>query len=184
MNSAQFTCYYCGFNNTSINTLFQHLTTDHKENQIKFKQYMMCHTSGTIELKTKTFPIIPSQLEENESLQFDIATNKVKVIKQTIGETCPASPQRKKAKQNTFQGARADSNDADIQKLNDILPNILETLRNSNLLHEYMQFNKMLADKTFPLDNISFLMFIELVRWKSMNGRYIGLYTKSITLQK
>ncbi len=44
-------------------------------------------------------------------------------------------------------------------------------MREANLLYEYTHFNKMLADRSFPLENIAFLMFVELIKWQANQGR-------------
>ena len=56
--------------------------------------------------------------------------------------------------------------------LSDMLPDVIQNLKDAKLLYEYVQFNKMVAEKKFPLENISFLMFIELVKLKANEGTY------------
>ena len=46
-----------------------------------------------------------------------------------------------------------------------ILPTVLSSLKDSGKLEEYILYNKLVAEKRFPLDNIAFLLFNDVVRW-------------------
>ena len=38
-----------------------------------------------------------------------------------------------------------------------LLPDMIKIIKNAGLMHEFKEFHRMLAENTFPLDNISFL---------------------------
>ena len=49
-----------------------------------------------------------------------------------------------------------------------MLPGVLDTLKSCNKTDEYLAFNRLLNDKKFPVTNIAFLLFLDVVRWLSL----------------
>ena len=66
MNTSQIK--YCGFEDTSLNNVLDHLQQQHYNGQLKIKQYTLCPSYGKIEMQTKSFPIIPSDLKDGEKI--------------------------------------------------------------------------------------------------------------------
>ena len=50
-----------------------------------------------------------------------------------------------------------------------MLPNVIESLKKAGKLDEYVQFNRLLSDGKFPMTNITFLLFLDIVRWYSLD---------------
>jgi len=58
-----------------------------------------------------------------------------------------------------------DSMDHDMKSLIEMLPSVLETLKIHNQLSTYMKWCKLLKEGKFPLDNICYMLFLDLVEW-------------------
>jgi hypothetical protein len=57
-----------------------------------------------------------------------------------------------------------------VDDLSYLLPSVLDSLESAGQLETYMKFNQLLAEKTFPLDNICYLLFRDLVQWFSCSN--------------
>lgn len=54
-----------------------------------------------------------------------------------------------------------------VDDLSYILPSVLDSLESAGQLETYIHFIHLLSEKTFPLDNICYLLFLDLVQWFS-----------------
>ena len=50
-----------------------------------------------------------------------------------------------------------------------MLPGVLDTLKKCDKIDEYVAFHRLLEDKKFPVTNIAFLLFLDVVRWLSLD---------------
>ena len=57
----------------------------------------------------------------------------------------------------------------EIEELNDLVPKVLENLKieDQEQVKTYMAFNRLVAEKSFPLTNIAYLLFLDIVKWFS-----------------
>ena len=59
----------------------------------------------------------------------------------------------------------------------ELLPNVLENLKAAAKYEAFMKFMKLVANDAFPLDNIAFLLFLDIVKWfsedNSSNMKYL-----------
>ena len=48
-----------------------------------------------------------------------------------------------------------------------LIPSVVETVKNNGQLETWIQFNQLLSilQLSFPMDNIAFLLFLDVVRW-------------------
>ena len=49
-----------------------------------------------------------------------------------------------------------------------LLPKVIDTLKEHGKMQEFLSFNRLLSEDKFPLDNIAFLLFLDVVRWLSL----------------
>ena len=48
---------------------------------------------------------------------------------------------------------------------------------------EYVSFNRLLAEEKIPMDNIAFLLFLDVVRWFSLDGYTTSMrYSEEVKL--
>ena len=61
---------------------------------------------------------------------------------------------------------RSKKSQANMEKeMIDIIPNMFENLKEAGYLQEFVALMRLIADKKFPLDNISFLLLMDVARW-------------------
>ena len=59
-----------------------------------------------------------------------------------------------------------EKNQANMEKeMIDIIPNMFENLKEAGYLQEFVALMRLIADKKIPLDNISFLLLMDVARW-------------------
>ena len=56
-------------------------------------------------------------------------------------------------------------------ELNFLLPAVIRTLKSAGQLETYIKFNELLASNTLPSNNISYLLFLDLIEWFSADGK-------------
>ena len=54
--------------------------------------------------------------------------------------------------------------------LTSLIPSVLENLAANNQRDTFLKFNKMLAEGTFPMSNIAYLLFLDIVEWYSTDS--------------
>ena len=50
-----------------------------------------------------------------------------------------------------------------------MLPNVIETLKGAGIIHEFVQFNRLLSEGKLPLTNIAFLLSLDIVGLYSLD---------------
>ena len=55
----------------------------------------------------------------------------------------------------------------EIEEMNDLVPKVLETLKTEGQVETYIAFNRLVAEKSFPMSNIAYLLFLDIVNWFS-----------------
>ena len=62
-------------------------------------------------------------------------------------------------------------------------PDVIRTLKENERLQEYISFNRLLAENKIPVHNIAFLLFIDVVRWFSLEGYTTSMrYSEQVKL--
>ena len=56
---------------------------------------------------------------------------------------------------------------SDISYLVSLIPDVLANLATNNQKDTFIKFNKMVAEGTFPMTNIAYLLFLDIVEWFS-----------------
>ena len=51
-----------------------------------------------------------------------------------------------------------------------LLPEAIQTLKLNGRETEYVSFNSLLAEFFFSMDTIAFLLFLDVIRWFSLDG--------------
>ena len=54
------------------------------------------------------------------------------------------------------------------EELKELIPNLLENLAESKKQHDFMSLVRLIAQKTFPMDNIAFLLLLDVARFYSL----------------
>ena len=70
---------------------------------------------------------------------------------------------------NDSDKTRTQELDETIASLTSLLPMVVENLKTANKLEEFISFNRLMSEKRFPMENIAFLLFLDVVRWYNLN---------------
>ena len=63
----------------------------------------------------------------------------------------------------------AEESDEIFATLVEMLPNVLQTLKQADKVNGFIQFNRLLSEGKFPMNNIALLLFLDVVRWYSLD---------------
>ena len=79
--------------------------------------------------------------------------------------------------------SHTDDNETSYQDLVSLWPDVIRTLKENERLQEYISFNRLLAENKIPVHNIAFLLFIDVVRWFSLEGYTTSMrYSEQVKL--
>ena len=72
--------------------------------------------------------------------------------------------------------------DRNEQEFQDLLPNLLQNLRVTKQVHDFMSLARLIATNRFPLDNISFALLLDVARFYSLSNTRNMTYPDSTKL--
>ena len=164
MASSHIKCHYCDFKHDSMQSILMHHKEKHVNQFIKVRQPVLCPITGILKEQTKQYPFKYASLGDQEDIIFDTVSNTVRHTKHSstsLQLSLCGSEQNE-----TINNARmirwkrlwrlSLMKKRDLDHLINILPDALQTLKDSGLIYEYIKFTEMLANKSFPLKNIAF----------------------------
>ena len=70
--------------------------------------------------------------------------------------------------------------DSEIETLINLLPTVLENLRECGQVQSYMKFHELVAEGKMPLTNIAYLLFLDVVDWYSLEDTRTMRYSDNI----
>ncbi|VDI16343.1 Hypothetical predicted protein [Mytilus galloprovincialis] len=65
-------------------------------------------------------------------------------------------------------------------ELYELLPSVIQTLKNEGEMDSYVKFNRLLAGNKLPLKNIAFLLFKDVVSWYSLDDSHKMRYSPEV----
>ena len=63
-----------------------------------------------------------------------------------------------------------DSESIEVNDMIDLLPNVLKSLEDVGQKESFLKFMGLIASETFPLHNICYLLFLDIVEWFSCDS--------------
>ena len=63
-----------------------------------------------------------------------------------------------------------------------MLPGVINALKDCGHLDEYVLFNRLINQKRFPMDNIAFVLFLDVVRWYGLDRSTFMRYSDTVKL--
>ena len=135
---------------------------------------------GTPDRKTSVFvDDSPFKSPISKKLKFTSTPNKFSPIKPILGETdCedvnPCLDELEQDLSEDFSNMSIEEieegdigDTSDVSYLISLIPDVLANLDASNQKDTFIKFNKMVAEGTFPMTNIAYLLFLDIVEWFS-----------------
>lgn len=71
----------------------------------------------------------------------------------------------KKSENIELSGENEEKNEGEYEIINSLLPTVIEEIKRSGKIEEYVAFHRLVSVKKFPLNNIAYLLFLDVVRW-------------------
>ena len=159
MDLVQFRCYYCKCKFREFKDVIGHSVDVHSNEQLKIRFLSINEVTGNDTYVRKDFGVLPSEIKAQGK------TVVVKDGKVCVDETAnvPSTCVEEQAEGVfTFEGKD------DVERLQDLLPEAVAKLENSGHLQTWITLHEMIADGTFPMDNIAFRLFMDVVRFLSL----------------
>ena len=137
-----------------------------------------------LKIQTLNYTIIPDlAYEQGRVIKIDKEANKIHLSKMNV--VPKESPFKKISKPDTEEMSvsenfcsqqdvefceieKVENEDPILSELVALLPGAIETLRNDGKLDEYAAFTRLLNERKVPMDNIAFILFMDVVRWFSL----------------
>ena len=173
-----FTCGYCTETSTEFKQIINHLVTAHCDKEIKIRKL-----DGSKQ-RTLNFNVIPELCrEQGREITINENIGTVHVSKPNkIPKDSPFKKLIKTVQKDSNNGvseitpgpihctpAEDNENDQTFVTLSEMLPTVIQSLKGAGKMNEYIQFNRLLSDGKFPMTNIAFLLFLDIVRWYSLD---------------
>ena len=192
MENPGYKCFYCPLY-SDFNTVIKHSIDTHSGNPLKCRRPLIHPTKGTFVFQTKDFEVIPKDVI-NSGKKIIINQERESV---TLKAECDYSPLRKQLKENSEKPSSAKQsvsssfqNSMDevesIEGTDDLktveyemirlLPNVISELSDVDKVDGIMNFFKLVNEKRFPLDNIAFDLFLDVVKWFSVSSTTLMRY--------
>jgi len=192
MDLEKFSCYYCKCKFQELKGIIEHSVDVHSNEQLKIRVLTINEVTGNNTYVRKDFSVLPSEIKAqgktvvvkdskvlvDEAIPVDETANIPvdKAANISVDEAVNAPPTCLDEELFTFDGKDA------VQRLQDLLPEAVSKLENSGNLATWITLHEMLADGTFPMDNIAFRLFMDVVRFLSLPTSAAMRYSNDVKL--
>lgn len=189
-----YACYYCEEKFNKYCEIIQHISTEHQNEIIKYKEIELDFCSGKTGYRTKTLHNIKPishilSLAADNKLLVKKKPNENQVFENSQNESCPlnetsdTSIELTEYCETSFETQTVPTgckviNDTEVKndsevKVNDIdeiynaIPAVIQTLKEYDQLELYRKWCCLVAENKFPMENICYLFFLDVVEWFS-----------------
>lgn len=186
MECDNYICHYCVSPFFIYEKLIDHLCQRHPEQDIKYRQKELNHETGKFGYQTKLYPncrpgdkTITVTADKRLCILNADRTKRKKV--NTPKKVCSSamilsesSSEDEICEQDMdFQFENLDINldkeendiSEDLELLVKLMPAVVKSLKEHNQLSTYVKWCKLIKDGRFPLNNICYMLFLDLVEW-------------------
>ena len=185
-------CFHCARDGTKFSDIINHITEDHSNEELKLQKL-----DGN-KVRTVNFKIIPDLAREQGRVITINAESET--IHLSRANTIPKDSPFKKVCRYTstpietslgdtecdgeseISETETDKDDSTFKELVELLPGVINTLKDGGRLSEYVAFNRLLHEGDFPLDNIAFILFLDVVRWFTLDESTQMRYSDPVKL--
>ena len=161
-------CHLCPFEGTFKEVAIHHID-NHKDSVLNFYKRVISADTGKIAKQAFDYKYIPRDIEsQGYEFKVDDHQESIKIVK--CNRTHDRSTQTGHSSQDQCVGR--DHGDSDLQsELLDLLPDVCEFLAENDAIHSVrlIQYMRLLSTRSFPLTNISYQVFLDLVQWHSVS---------------
>ena len=172
----------CATGKDSEEEILKHVIKHHTGN-LKFRRRILHESTGTYVYKSETYPISIDTIKDKIDSGYNLKLFDGKIRFEEMTQTPSASPAAKKLRTNVEHDINIDISqeldnldlcDEDITKrdnlleeMKTLLPGVCQFLSEADDIHKsrFMQFLELMNNGTFPLNNICFQVFEDLIQW-------------------
>ncbi|XP_053404619.1 uncharacterized protein LOC128558653 [Mercenaria mercenaria] len=153
-------CYHCTLGFKLYNDILHHLLTVHSKEELKYRKLELDFSSGKTGYRTQYVRgnIKKRSFETNES-----SVSYERNSENEINLFLNIGADEEKSQKNNDDSVEED----DVKYLKEILPVVLDKLREHGQLDLYKKWCSLVAADKFPLDNICYLLFLDVIQWYS-----------------
>ena len=187
-----FCCYYCDCKVLLLDDGINHTVANHETSVLKIKSLELNNETVKLGYRNHNFNIVPKDIKQRgqtivaEHSPWEIYVRLVQGDKPDVLEQTISSPLSKKVRRNTYSSLADSSNknssiphtrsavghskaatnsDEEMKSLISIMTSVVDCLKSAGKLEIWKIFNFLLASHKFPLNNITFLFFLDVVKW-------------------
>jgi hypothetical protein len=171
---ADYRCSYCTERCHTFEEIIRHLSEIHSTKELKFMRQEEC------KLKTLNFKVVPELCrEQGRVITLNSETERVHVSRASV---IPKDSPYKKVVKSSENVLACDDDVSGVESIGDIeedgeynelislIPDVIDELKRSGKLEDYLSFHRLVSVGKFPLDNIAYLLFMDVVRWFSLDN--------------
>ena len=166
-----YVCIYCQENLPSFSEILTHVIESHSEQTLRFSQ------KDGANIKVKNFKIIPEICrQQGRSITVNKTRETIHISRcNTVAKDSPCGKVSKPTDNDSIDDIEVDKSedlsllvddkDEEYTEIVSSIPTVIDELKRAGKLTEYISFHKPVSDGKFPLDNLAFLLFLDVVRW-------------------
>ena len=148
-----FKCGHCETEFNELSKTIDHCIIFHEDLPLSYSQLVLHDQSGKLQYRVKQYGIVPAKAHsEGKIITFNDATGKLAVVDSTDV--------------NLIKGETSETNNLadELEKLRNVLPKAAQRLKDQGHLSTWLQLHRLIADGSFPLNNICFRLFLDIVK--------------------
>ena len=201
-------CYYCGIKESSLQSIIEQCKLSHGEETLKYRQLILDENPEIQRYQTKIHEgVVPSNLTKygkcitiNDGLTYilDKESKRKKLntpVKENFCKNLFQTPKSNQNEGNDFENDKiqmevccpsekeipeCDSESIEINDMIELLPKVLKSLEDVGQKESFLKFMGLLASGTFPLQNICYLLFLDIVEWFSCDSTtHMEIWTRN-----
>ena len=160
----------------------------HPNQRLKIKVFQLHDKNGRWGFQTKDLQITPCEflnckiVIDNNTVTIQSSENTERTeshghLKYQSIDRAIKSPCEKKGKSSECVKPEMSDNE---QSLFDCIPDVLDEMKKCGHVDTWVKLNKMLANKEFPLNNIAFLLFMDVCKFMSLENSCSMRYSDKV----
>ncbi|XP_070182230.1 uncharacterized protein [Littorina saxatilis] len=162
----EFKCYYRSDLFSRLTEVVRHIEGEHSGDPLKFRKLVLDEATGKRKFVSKDFRLTPAEINKaGQEIEVNDGSGKITIKNKTFVD--PSNSESVDQSQSECEASKPEGLDAEINRLLEILPNAAQRLKEQGLLSTWLLLHELICEGTFPLNNISFLLFLDVVRFYS-----------------
>lgn len=165
-------CGTCNQRRNSIEDAYVHSNQFHPDTSFKIYKPILCHESGKKKYVSEDFKFNPvGDITDLEFVDEGLIRKK-----QTNSE--PSSS--KEDANSALDETEVNIDKALLQELTDLFPKVVSSIKKHGDLEIWTEFFRLINEGKFPLENIAYKLFLDVVQWHSLSDKTKMRYSSEV----